>query len=316
MKTNDQQPLRIACVGEAMIEVSVSTAHNENEAVQTRLGFAGDTLNTAIYLKRIIGDAAQVSYITRVGKDVFSDQLLEFIQAEAISTHAIERCSTKIPGLYAITTDTNGERSFTYWRDSSAARDLFQTPQGFSFDTLSQFDVIFFSGISLAILPTAVRDAWIDWLRDFREQTNATIVFDSNYRPRLWESIDEARHYMNQAWSVSTLALPSVDDEQLLHGDATDADVIFRIRQLGVQDGVLKRGHQGPLNFDDTESPCPASATVNVVDTTAAGDSFNGAYIASRLQGKTQQEAILAGHSCAVKVIGHRGAIIPAEHFF
>nr|MBX2885732.1 sugar kinase [Granulosicoccus sp.] len=234
--------------------------------------------------------------------------------------HAIERSTSKTPGLYAITTDDHGERSFTYWRDNSAAKDLFQTHQGFSFAVLSQFDVIFFSGISLAILPATARDAWLDWLAEHRQQVGKTIVFDSNYRPRLWGSEDEARHYMSRAWSVATIALPSVDDEQLLHGDATDEDVIDRIRALGVPAGVLKRGAEGPVGFDsnalyEATQTNTSALSVNVVDTTAAGDSFNGAYIASLLMGESPQTALVAAHQCAVKVIGFRGAIVPKESF-
>lgn len=314
MRSEEKQPLKIACVGEAMIEVSVNATDTEKDSAQTtlsRIGFAGDSLNTAIYLKRAIGNNAEVAYVTRLGNDVFSERLLAFIQSENIDTQVIERSDKKIPGLYAITTDTDGERSFTYWRDNSAARDLFQTEKGYSFEALSAFDVIFFSGISLAILPAAVRDAWLDWLKDFRERTHATIVFDSNYRPRLWDGIDEARHYMNRAWSVASLALPSVDDEQLLHGEAGDTEVIHRIRSLGARQGVLKRGGQGPVAFDKSEPPRFPPAPAEIIDTTAAGDSFNGAYIANLLTGGTQQEALLAGHCCALNVIAHRGAIVP-----
>ena len=105
---------RLAAVGEAMIELSI----NGSDA---QLGVAGDSLNTAIYLKRCAPDVT-VDYISALGDDPFSDRIADFIAGQNIGTHAIERHAGKSPGLYAITTAPNGERSFTYWRSTSAAR--------------------------------------------------------------------------------------------------------------------------------------------------------------------------------------------------
>ncbi|MCF6278436.1 MAG: PfkB family carbohydrate kinase, partial [Anaerolineales bacterium] len=116
------QPLRIACIGEAMIELSFPSG--EIDAPQ--IGFSGDTLNTAIYLKRAIGDAAEVAFISALCSDRFSDRMLDFMTAEGLQTDAITRHSERLPGLYAIETDENGERYFNYWRENSAARLMFE----------------------------------------------------------------------------------------------------------------------------------------------------------------------------------------------
>jgi len=305
-----KSPLRIACIGEAMIELAVVS-----EGTTSALGVAGDTLNTAIYLKRALERQAQssstVAYITTLGTDAFSQRIIDFIDNENIDTSCIQRSNTRIPGLYAITTDEQGERSFTYWRENSAARTLFQTDTDISFDVLSDFDVIFFSGITLAILPDEVRSQFLTWLDNARRTRNVTTVFDSNYRPRLWRDHKEAQHWMTQAWQVTSLGLPSLDDEMDLFELESESLVLSRLRECGVVDGVLKRGAAGPCNLNGDSAPELTTAKVDVIDTTAAGDSFNGAYLASRLLGASEADAMQAGHQCAATVIGYAGAIIP-----
>ena len=222
--------LKIACVGESMIELSaIHSGPN--------LSFAGDTLNTGIYLRRALPPEHSVTYVSVVGQDPFSDKMLDFITSHHVATDGILRHSELLPGLYAIMTDENGEWSFLYWRENSAARTLFQN----GFDVLKDFDVIFLSGITLAILPANVRDGLFKWLK----RSSAKIVFDSNYRPRLWENVDVARRMTERAWRACDIALPSLDDEMALFGDVDEAEVLARLRGYGVKHGALKRGGNG-----------------------------------------------------------------------
>jgi 2-dehydro-3-deoxygluconokinase len=285
---------KIACIGEAMIELSL-----KGSAAQ--VGVAGDTLNTAIYLKRA-APSVTVDYVTKLGDDPFSTQIREFIAGHDIGTDRVAHVAGGSPGLYAITTSETGERTFTYWRSASAARALFGD---LDFEALNQYDALYLSGITLAILPHPVRMALIDWLN----KSKVTVIFDSNFRPRLWEGVQAAREVILALYARADIALPSVDDEMLLF-DQTEDDVLARIRTWRSR-GALKRGARGPLSIGTTvEQHYPPVG--KVVDTTAAGDSFNGAYIAAVLTGHSQAEALMAGHDCASRVVQHRGAIIPA----
>lgn len=289
---------KVACIGEAMIELSLQGSAGQ-------VGVAGDTLNTAIYLKRAAPEI-EIDYITCLGSDPFSDRIDEFIDAQGISTHRIARLPDKSPGLYAITTTDTGERSFTYWRSASAARNLFQTNDGCDFTDLAQYDLLYLSGISLAILPQWVRQELLDWLN----QNPVRLAYDSNYRPRLWENAETARSMTQKFWDRSDLCLPSIDDEMALF-DETEAQTISRFHALGRQ-GALKRGEKGPLSLGSSvEATYPPAA--KVLDTTAAGDSFNGGYLAAILKGASQSAALMAGHMCASQVVGYRGAIIPLD---
>ncbi|WP_299770967.1 sugar kinase [uncultured Tateyamaria sp.] len=291
--------MKIAAIGEAMIELSMDDA-------EAAVRVAGDTLNTAIYLKRNAPEL-QIDYVTRLGTDAFSDRIVAAMEAEDIGILAVERDPEGTPGLYAITTDDSGERSFTYWRDTSAARSVFVTSEGPDFSALEPYDVIYTSAITLAIMPATTRVALIDWLQGFR-QRGGRLVFDSNYRPRLWEDQDTACEVIAAMWALCDIALPSIDDEMELTGETADA-VTARFLALG-RSGALKRGEIGPLCLETgTSGTYPAAS--KVVDTTAAGDSFNGAYLAAALTGEPQDAALRAGHDLASRVIAHRGAILP-----
>lgn len=292
--------MRIAAIGEAMIELSLA-------GDTAGVGVAGDTLNTAIYLKRTAPDV-QVDYITRLGTDAFSDRIADFIAAQGVGTKYITRDPEGTPGLYAITTDDAGERSFTYWRDSAAARLTFMTDIGPDFNALARYDVIYLSGITLAILPAATRTGLMRWLQAFRN-SGGRVCYDSNYRPNLWLDRDSAQLANDAMWALTDIALPSIDDEQMLTGE-TPEQITRRFLNMG-RTGALKRGPSGPLCLKTGQSyTFPEAETV--VDTTAAGDSFNGGYLGALLSGSTQAPALRKGHDLAIKVIGCKGAIIPA----
>ena len=296
---------RIACVGEAMVELSL-----DRDGTTAPLGFAGDTLNTAIYLARERPGVHDVDFVTCLGTDSFSDRMIAFIESEDVSPRVV-RHDSRLPGLYAISTDADGERSFSYWRENSAARTLFQRAGADDFSILDGCDAVYLSAITQAILPPETRTALFDWIAAFRRQ-GGLFAFDSNYRPRLWEDAEAAQLYVSHAWRLCDIGLPSVDDEMALFGDRDEAAVLARLEASGMRIGALKRGADGPLpiNADGTGAiGYPAAQTV--VDTTAAGDSFNGAFLAVYLSGGSLDEAMLAGHKRAARVIGQRGAIVP-----
>lgn len=274
---------------------------------QAQIGFAGDTLNTAVYLARL---RPGVSYVTNLGTDAFSASMLAMFAGEDVDCALIARHETRLPGIYSIEVDQHGERSFRYWRESSAARTLF-SGIGASLGDLARFQVIYLSGITLAILPQEVRSGLIAQLGDLRGAGHQ-IVFDSNYRPRLWPDEATARAAFEAMWAACSLALPSFDDEEKLYPQTSPGQVVDRIAALGAPEIVLKNGAAGPLiraGGRDMQTAFPRA--VSVVDSTGAGDSFNAGYLAARLGGAAPEAAAAAGHRLACHVIAHPGGIIP-----
>jgi len=299
----------IVCIGEAMVELSLGNGD------EISLGFAGDTLNTAIYLKRLFGNAAQVSYCTVLGSDPLSARLIKFIESESIDTRTVGRSEQRGVGIYSISTDANGERSFNYWRDNSAARTLFSDGD---FSALDNFDVVYLSAITLAILPDNIRSRLLDKLAALRDEKKASIAFDSNYRPALWESRTSAKEIIEKAWRITDIALPSVDDELAIFEEANEEEVIARFNRYGVTSGALKRGASGPLPLgENTEDHVNINypSIDKVVDSTAAGDSFNAGFLYTWLAENDRSAALLTGHNCAATVIGYAGAIVPIENW-
>ncbi len=289
-----------------MVELSLPAGKDE-----ARIGFAGDTLNTAIYLRRLLPQGFDVDFVTVLGEDAFSERMLAAIAAEGVGGGHIRRHCERLPGLYAISTDPSGERSFTYWRDNSAARTLFQDDDGDTFAALAGFDIIYYSAITLAILGPAQRAAFFSWVDSYRA-AGGKVAFDSNYRPSLWEDVATARRTVEIAWRKCDVAFPSVDDEMELFGDIDSTAVLRRLRGYGVPYGALKRGGQGPLPINSVLSPPPTyRLEENVVDTTAAGDSFVSGFLSQYAQGADATASLLAGHECAARVIRYPGAIVP-----
>lgn len=275
------------------------------------LGVAGDTYNTAVYIKRLLKDTdVKVSYCTALGTDPYSETITKALSTYGLDTSFVERRETKIPGLYAIHTDDEGERSFTYWRSDAAARTMFQEPCKVSLRSLASFDLLYISGISMAILPTKIRAQVIDFIEEFRAD-GGTFAYDSNYRPRLWEDQDIAQSVNRKMWEIADIALPSIDDEMNLFGDASEADVLARLKKFGVSAGALKRGAEGPLDLAGEAVAQNLSSVNKVIDSTAAGDSFNAGFLAAYVMGNSVALQMETGHNLAAKVITHPGAIMP-----
>ena len=112
---------KLATIGECMVELASDATGGDIRMT----GFAGDTCNSAVYLCRLL-DPAQfvVSYVTAIGQDRLSTQMLTFWRDEGIDTSLVYRHAHRTVGMYLIENDAQGDRRFIYWRDSSAARTL------------------------------------------------------------------------------------------------------------------------------------------------------------------------------------------------
>lgn len=297
---------RIALIGECMIELQ----HRADGSLQQ--SFGGDTLNAAVYLRRELGEPSTVDYVTALGDDSFSDAMCKHWAEEGLGLGMVQRLPGRLPGLYCIQTDANGERKFLYWRNEAAVRDCFTTPAAEPIlAALPTYDVVYFSGITLAVLGEVGRARLLETLVETRKR-GGKVVFDNNYRPRLWASVDAARAAYHAVLAEVDIALLTEDDERALFG-YEDSEQVFAAYPT-IAEVVLKRGADACLiRWEDERFEVPALVVEKVVDTTAAGDSFSAAYLASRLKGGSPQDAALAGHRLASRVIQVSGALIPRD---
>ncbi len=290
--------MRIVVVGEGMIELSRA------DGGLWRLGHGGDTLNTAIHLARMDRD---VRYVTALGDDPFSATLLQDWAAEGIDTSLILRDPTRMPGLYAITTDEAGERSFSYWRGQSAARRTLSLPGSEAvMAQAEQADLLLYSLITLAILDEPSREHLFDLAQRVRAR-GGRVAFDGNYRPRLFGTQDEARELCRRAIGGCDIGLPTLEDEAMLVGAKSAEEVRDRWQGLGAGEVVVKLGADGCLVTGVGIVPPPER--LNPRDTSGAGDAFNAGYLGARLDGLSPAEAAVRGHRLAGWTVMRSGAI-------
>lgn len=290
-------------IGECMIELS-----SEGKNLW-RQGFAGDVFNTLWYAQA--QSDINVGFYTSVGTDQISEQMLDFIEAAGISCSDVPCVAGRVPGLYSIHLE-GAERSFSYWRESSAARLMMQYPQQL-WTKVAAADLIYFSGITLAILPPKDAEAFLTGLRAHLKP-GALVAFDPNIRPHLWDDVRRMKQVISDAGALADIVLPSFDDEKSTFGDATPQDTALRYQSLGASQVVVKDGENPTLLLHDGElSSFSVAQTTGVVDTTAAGDSFNGAYLSEVLKGRSLAQAISAAQRCAAKVVCTKGALVPFD---
>ena len=305
MTPNVGQPFKLAIFGECMAELS-----GELFSVMKQ-DMGGDTLNTAIYLKSLVKDAVHLSYVTAMGTDRLSQAMIKKWQEYNIDTNLVLTNKQKQVGLYCIQNDTSGERSFQYWRNDSAARYLMQH-EGITdtFIQISQFNAVFLSGISIAILPPKDRYELLTHLITLK-QLGVKVIFDGNYRAQLWENIETAETIYQELYHISDVALLTFDDEQLLWQDDNIRVTQQRLSDYKINELVIKDGKNGCIYLSKQQIiTVPTKPVANVVDTTAAGDSFNAGFLAGKIKHRNAKDCCDLGNQLAGQVIQQQGAIV------
>ncbi len=292
-------------IGEAMLEFAPV-----GEGLYRR-GFAGDTLNTCWHVAGLFGERGRVGYYTAVGTDALSDELVAFIASGRLDASRIARDPSRTLGLYVITLD-GAERSFSYWREQSAARRLADDPARLD-AALDGFGLIYVSGITLAIIGEAGRKNLNAALAKARAK-GSLVGFDPNARASLWRDADELRRAARETMEVTDIALPSFDDEQKFWGDANSEATIERLAALGVDEIVVKNGADDiAFGVGARRAKLPTPKVEGVKDTTGAGDAFNAGYLAARLSGLDVAASCRFGQCVAAEVICCYGALAPEE---
>ena len=300
----NQPRTRVVAIGEVMVEMA------RGGDSRFSMGCGGDTFNTAIYLARA---GVDVAYATALGDDPYSDAIVSLASAEGIKTELMVRVAGREPGLYIIETDNKGERRFTYWRDHAPARELFELPQwGQVAENMLSARLIYFSGITLSLYSNNGLGRFLAILEMARQQ-GVKVAFDGNFRPRGWKGdLGRTRTVFNEALKRVDIALPTYDDEAVLWGDPSPEATVERLQAFGIAEVVVKNGPNSALvAAGGHQEHVPVPEVVKPVDTTAAGDSFNAAYMSARLSGENPAVAAAAGHRLAAEKVRHRGAIMP-----
>ncbi|MBX7527712.1 sugar kinase [Qipengyuania vesicularis] len=287
--------------GEAMLEYHTHGGEG--------LRYGGDTLNTAIHLARA---GHEVSYVTAVGTDPISDALVEAWKGEGVDTRHVLRHPHLNPGIYAIHLDEHGERSFLYWRDRSAAREMFELPgMEMALTDAADARLVYFSHISLAIVDESGRSSLFDLARK-RKAAGRAVAYDSNFRPALWSDLEEARTVSRQAMEAATIGLPTNSDERELWGfEDGEIEIAKRWLSAGQEAVAVKAAEKGcVVGTSQTKVPYLLDAMpTNVVDSSGAGDGFNAGFLGGWLEDRSLDACVEDGQALARATLGHQGAI-------
>lgn len=286
-----QRRLDVIGVGECMVEFH--SAEALAQATTFHRAYGGDVLNALVAAAR---QGARAAFVSRVGDDPFGPALLAAWRAEGIDTsHA-----PLVPGengVYFISVDAQGERSFTYRRGGSAAAGMTaELDEAF----IASSRCLLLSGITQAISPGA-RAATLA-AADIARRHGVTVAYDPNYRPRLWAGIDAARAACAELLPFVDILLPSLP---------ADADVLPAPAETLVPHAAVKLGEAGCRVWYEGSWTDIAPVPAQVVDTTGAGDCWNGTYLAALMRDMAPAAAAALANAAAAAKLAHRGAIAP-----
>jgi 2-dehydro-3-deoxygluconokinase len=298
---------KITVLGECMVEMSPDGSSDDG-APRYRMGFAGDTFNTAVYMSRL-GD--EVAYCTALGQgDPFSEGVLGAMRREGLDTRLVREASNRLPGLYAIVLDDSGERKFHYWRERAPIRDLFSEHTADQLiEAAKASDLVYLSGVTLAVIGDIGRARLKDILA-YVHSLGVAVALDFNYRPALWPNPEAARAALDGVVpSCRYISLSSEDSRPLYGREAEDLAVEWSA--LGAEVVARDESHAVNVHCPEGRIATPAPPRVKALDTTGAGDSFNAAYLSARMAGLPVETAVARAHRLAAIVVCCRGAIVP-----
>ncbi len=286
----------LICIGEPLLEF------NQQSNGQYLMGHGGDTSNCAIAAAR---QGAKVGYFTQLGKDAFGKSFLDLWQSENIDTSYIKQIDHAHTGIYFVTHNENGHE-FSYFRANSAAS--LMTPQSLPVEALQNVKILHVSGISQAISGTAADTVFK--AIEIVKNAGGRISYDTNLRLKLWP-LERCKAVTHAAMSQCDIALPGLDDAIQLTGLSSPDDIVDFYLKLGASIVALTLGHKGTLVATKCKRKLIAGKKVDAVDATAAGDTFDGAFLARLIEGDDPFDAAeYANAAAALSTMGY-GAVAP-----
>ena len=292
---------RITALGEPLLELQPADDGG------VRLAFGGDVANSMICLARILVAAPRrISLVTALGDSSYSAWLRQRLTREAINV--IERSLAGEPGIYGLPLDPAGHPGFSYWRASSAARAFLQSADVGCFDDLlADSQLLLVTGITLALCSQASFEQlclWVDRHRD-----GCRIVFDCNFRRRLWDSEAQARERIGTFERLAAVIATGAEDEKALWGAEGTARIIDRLSRLSAE-YLIRGGPEGCwVGAGEECQHVPTQPVVIVGDTAGAGDAHLAGYMAARVSGCGRAEAAAYANKAAAVIVSQRGSV-------
>ena len=286
----------LICLGEPMVEF------NEQPDGRWLYGYGGDVSNVAIAAAR---QGTRSGMATRIGTDSFGDDIMALWLAEGVDTSAVARVENAPTGLYFVRHGPEGH-GFEYRRKGSAASMI--SPETLPVEAIRAAAMLHFSGISLAISESSAAACTAAMVE--ARQGGGQIACDTNLRLNLW-TLEEARAAIHGAMAGVDIALPGLDDAELLTGRTDPAEIAAFYHRLGPNVVALTLGSGGALVSVEGEQTLVPAPRVEAVDASGAGDCFDGAFLARIIAGDTPVEAARYAVMAAALSVQGFGAVAP-----
>lgn len=292
---------RIAALGEPLLELQPADDGG------VRLAFGGDVANSMICLRRILrADEKRISVVTALGDSSYSAWLRRRLELEGI--HVIEPSIAGEPGIYGLPLDTAGHPGFSYWRAQSAARAFLQSADPGRFEEfLGDTELLLVTGITLALCSSASFEHLCRWVDRHRE--DCRVVFDCNFRRRLWDGEAQARERIGTFEQLASVLATGGEDENTLWGAADITQIIERVSRMSAE-YLIRGGPEGCWVGSGREYQHVPTEPVTVVgDTAGAGDSHLAGYMAARISGYGRADAAAYANKAAAVIVSQRGSV-------
>lgn len=276
------EKLDIITIGEGLIELSSDESLSTAKTLDKSYG--GDTLAAAIAARRL---GSKVGYITRVGCDYFKEYLMDSWQAEGLDISQV-KLTGDFNGLYLLARPKNGEKEFSYYRKKTAATKL--SIEDISEKYIENAKIFYTSGIAQT-LSLSVREA-IRKAYAIAKEKGLTTAYDPNYSPIITSAEDAKEAFEDVINNIDILFLNDTNDMAKLFEINSAEKIIKYFWDLGVNTIIIKSsknkgyytGYAGDIVFCEFFSN-------TIVDTTCAGDAFNGGFLHAVLSGFSPFEA-------------------------
>ncbi|MBC7622213.1 MAG: sugar kinase [Aeromicrobium sp.] len=263
---------------------------------------AGAELNVAVGLSRL---GFKVDYVSRLGKDSFGRNLLEFMVAEGIDVRYVSIDDTFTTGfMLKSLADDGSDPEIEYFRRGSAASRLSLADIGGVGFAGARW--LHLTGISPALSQSCRELSFVMATRAIAE--GVVVSFDPNLRRRLWSSGQEMKETINALAALADVVLPGLSEGKLLTGCDSAAGIADYYLSHGARQVIVKLGPKGAY-YASTEGTgtVPAPTVTPLVDTVGAGDGFAVGVISAMLDGLSLREAAARGNAIGARVTQFRG---------
>jgi len=303
LRVNRMRTLDMISLGEPMVEFCATSTGSLKDINLFERGWGGDTSNMIVAAARL---NKACGYVCRVGDDEFGKSFLEIWRRENVDTSNVIVEENSFTGVYFISLLKDGKHDFTYYRKDSAASHL--SPEDLDPNYIRQAKIFHSSGISQAI-STSCREA-VFKAAEIVKKAGGIFSYDPNIRLKLWP-INTARAVASYTLEMTDIAMPSIDDAKIITGYSSAEEAAEHILKKGPRIVAVKLGAEGCLVMTEGETVKMPRFDVKVVDTTGAGDAFDGAFLTGILEGLSiEKTAQFANAVAALKSRG-RGAVVP-----